>query len=1156
MSPLLSVVVPFYNVAGYLGDCLESVARQTLHDLEVVMVDDGSADDGAEIAEAFAARDTRFRLVRQENRGLGLARNTGVLHSTGRYLAFVDSDDVVPRYAFDLMVSSLEETGSDIACGGVRRMGVAGLQRSPMHEETFRVDRRRTHVREFPELLRDRTAWNKVFRRSFWDAHGFRFPAGLYEDIPVTVPAHVLAEKVDVLRDVVYHWRVRETGPRSITQRRTEPGNLADRMRSVRTVSDFLARNAPDLKDAYDKFALVDDIRLYVNVIDRCDDAYRRAFLTLVNDFLDRVSPDLCADLPALDRLKFHAVRERLTGELVEIVSFAKSSPERHSAVRRPDRPDRWYGDYPYLGDPRFPDHLYELGGELKLTTGVDEVGWRRGRLRVAGHAYIARLDAPERDDTEIKVQVRGPGKVLDCAVKRVRRPDVTAASGQATACHDWSGFTVEIDPAELGAGEGVWQIHVTVIAKGVRRRGRLNMPSRPGTWPSAREIPGGRLVKPKVTQARNLVIAVQPIRGKVTDVAVDGERVRLSGWVSGEDSAFVHAGTLTAAFRQGSTTVSWPVTATGRKSRGRVAFSAVADLAALAERTRGTDAGGAFDGIEWDVFLAAGEHGRLRLAVHAELLDLRAHVSGREFDVISTTAGNLTFVERAPRPVITRVRWAGGPALRVSGSSVGGSRPDRLLLRRRRGSDRHEVPITWDGDRFTALLPARGRDGLPLPSGTWDLYAAGDGAEIPVGIDRASSAKPPEPRRVGVHELSLRVHRGDLVNLRVRAALSDDERGPYAQRRLQQRYCSPGNRAPIRDRVVFESYSGHQYACNPRAVYEEMERRKLGLEYVWSVADGQFTVPGSARTVLRGTREYYELISSARIVVSNDLQIPGYRKRPGQTYVQTWHGTPYKHIGHDLLHSGLIAGNITELNRCREDVPHWDHLISPAPHVTGLLRQAFRYDGDVLEVGYPRTDPLLRADGEDRARRVRERLGVPPGRRVALYLPTWREDVWLTKARQAELPLDTAELAAGLGDAYSVLVRQHHRLADRTAAPGEGVVDVTRYPDLTDLYLAADVLITDYSSAMFDFAVTGRPILFFTPDLQFYQDELRGSYFHLPDEAPGPLLRETGEVADALHRLNDVADRHRDAYAAFRRRYCALNDGSAAARLVDRLLG
>src|SRR5690606_29947901 len=134
----------------------------------------------------------------------------------------------------------------------------------------------------------------------------------------------------------------------------------------------------------------------------------------------------------------------------------------------------------------------------------------------------------------------------------------------------------------------------------------------------------------------------------------------------------------------------------------------------------------------------------------------------------------------------------------------------------------------------------------------------------------------------------------GDLVNLRVRAALSDDERGPYAQRRLQQRYCSPGNRAPIRDRVVFESYSGHQYACNPRAVYEEMARSKLGLEHVRSVAGGQFTVPGSARTVLRGPREYYELISSARHVDSNHLQIPGYRQRPGQTYVQTWHGTPY----------------------------------------------------------------------------------------------------------------------------------------------------------------------------------------------------------------------------------------------------------------------
>lgn len=1161
VSPLLSVVVPFYNVAEYLEACLESVAQQTLSDMEVVMIDDGSTDDSAMIAKGFAARDPRFQLVRQENQGLGLARNAGVPHSTGRYLAFIDSDDIIPRYAFDLMVTSLEETGSDIACGGVRRIGTAGLQRSAMHHEIFKIDRKATHVREFPELLQDRTAWNKVFRRSFWDEHDFKFPAGLYEDIPVTIPAHVLAKQVDVLRDVVYHWRIRETGTRSITQRRTEPGNLADRIRSVQAASDFLVKNAPDLKDAYDLSALADDVRIYVNVIDQGDDAYRDSFFSLVNGFLDGISPNLYSGLSALDRLKFHAVRQQLTDELVEIVSFSKSHPKRHSAIQRPDFPGKWYGDYPYLNDPRFPDHLFELSDELALTTGVDEISWRQGRLRVEGHAYIARMDAPERGDTEIEVEFRRRRrllrKVIRCKVEQVRRPDVTATSGQATACHDWSGFALEVDPAKLDTGEGVWHVFVTVTTNGVRKRARLAMPRGLGQWPPAREITPGRLIKPKYTQARELVIGVQPIRGQVTDVVVDGERLRVSGWVRGADSAFVRAGSLTAAFRQGSTSVSWPVIPGKDGSHGRIGFTAVSDLTELAARTGSADIANTVGNIDWDLSLTTKGRGTLRLAVQAELLDLRAHVSGREYDVISTTYGNLTLVERTSRPVITHVEWLDGSTIQISGSSADERiRPDRLIMRRRNGSAVHEVPLAWEGPGFTALLDAPRRDSLPLPGGAWDLFVPGDGEEIAVGIDRATSAKLPEPRHVGVHELSLQIHRGDLLYLRIRTALADDERGPYAQRRLQRRYFSSANTAAIRDLVVFESYFGRQYSCNPQAIYEEMERRDLGLEYAWFVSDGQFKAPGSARTVLRGTHEYYELMSSARIVVNNCLQIQGYEKRPGQAYLQTWHGTPYKHIGYDLVKNGRIASNTTKLSRYEEDVPLWDHLISPAPEVTGMLRRAFRYDGDVLEVGYPRNDLLFGADREDRARRMREHLGVPPGRRVALYVPTWREDIWLTRGRQAELLLDTTRLATALGDEYSVLVRQHHMVADRTAGIGDGVIDVTGYPDITELYLIADVVITDYSSVMFDFASTGRPIVFFTPDLEFYQDELRGTYFDLTREAPGPLLRETDEVVDALRDVDGLAARHRDAYAAFRERYCAMDDGKAAARLVDRLLG
>ena len=124
-----------------------------------------------------------------------------------------------------------------------------------------------------------------------------------------------------------------------------------------------------------------------------------------------------------------------------------------------------------------------------------------------------------------------------------------------------------------------------------------------------------------------------------------------------------------------------------------------------------------------------------------------------------------------------------------------------------------------------------------------------------------------------------------------------------------------------------------------------------------------------------------------------------------------------------------------------------------------------------------------------------------------------------------------------------------------RAATRVTGLMDVTRYPDIADLYLISDVLITDYSSAMFDFAVTGRPMLFFTYDLEHYRDQLRGFYFDFEAEAPGPLLRATTDVIDALRSIDQVATSHSAAYDAFTSKFCALDDGHAAARAVDRLL-
>ncbi|MFC7470448.1 glycosyltransferase family 2 protein [Actinomadura keratinilytica] len=281
-----------------------------MRDLEVVMVDDGSTDSSARIAQAHAVRDSRFRLVQQENAGLGAARNTGVRHATGAYLAFVDSDDVIPEDAYALMLDTLERSGSDFVTGNVHRLKTDGTtEQSPMFRRAMSTTRLTTHVLRDWDLLGDRIACNKVFRRDFWDKHALAFPEGvLFEDIPVIVPAHFLAGSVDVLSDTVYLWRDRHG---SISNKRALPRAVHDRTAAVTTASTFLGRRLAEAagtpfeadwaeaKRRYDQSVLAGDLWMFMEALPDGDDAYHQAFLDHANAFADHADPAALAALPS-----------------------------------------------------------------------------------------------------------------------------------------------------------------------------------------------------------------------------------------------------------------------------------------------------------------------------------------------------------------------------------------------------------------------------------------------------------------------------------------------------------------------------------------------------------------------------------------------------------------------------------------------------------------------------------------------------------------------------------------------------------------------------------------------------------------------------------------------------------------------------------------
>ncbi|MEU6347868.1 glycosyltransferase family 2 protein [Streptomyces sp. NPDC047072] len=317
MQPALSVIIPFCNVERYLAACLDSVMKQTFADLEVVLVDDGSTDQSREIAQDYVGKDPRFRLLRQENRGPGAARNRGLREVSGRYLAFVDSDDLLAEDTYDQLVGVLRRTGSDLACGGVHRFNRDRSWPSPLHAGIFDEPRERTHITERRELLGDRTVWNKVYRRSFWERHEFRYPEHVFEDAFVTVPAHVLATAVDVVTGPVYFWRQRDDGPPSITQRSLDADIISGRMKQVRMVSGFLAARDPALKRAYDLAALEHDVLILLTALPEADEVRRTDILAFARAFVAGVDEETFAELAGDDAECYRLLRGGRPDDLV-----------------------------------------------------------------------------------------------------------------------------------------------------------------------------------------------------------------------------------------------------------------------------------------------------------------------------------------------------------------------------------------------------------------------------------------------------------------------------------------------------------------------------------------------------------------------------------------------------------------------------------------------------------------------------------------------------------------------------------------------------------------------------------------------------------------------------------------------------------------------
>ncbi|MFL6061019.1 MAG: CDP-glycerol glycerophosphotransferase family protein [Marmoricola sp.] len=1033
--PVLSVVMPVYNVEEFLREALDSALTQSLHNLELIAVDDGSTDSCLEILRSYERRDPRVRVFTQTNSGQGVARNVGVHHARAEFVTFMDSDDTIPPQAFEHMVEVLRRSGSDFCVGGVRRFRHRQYMRTTWQRTVHQTDRIGTTIDEFPPAMQDIIACNRVFRTDFWRERIGDFRGGIaYEDHVPMLAAYVRAKKFDVLTQVTYNWRIRDN---STGMQKARLQNLLDRIEVKQEAHEMLRAEASEKTyDVWVARCLEVDFAPFVAQALDADDTYRTTLTEAYRLFCERA--DARPVEQVWDRVRvFPKVRAHLVaqGRWDDVDAATLWFLAAHQVPPTDVRTDAdgtavllavLPADEPWAAD--LPDHLRRMSSlESHFQGAVQRITWQGGddpHLELTGwvrHRGLDVLEAPR-----LALTLSSGERTLELAVTPETFFEAEQWAPLPYAGCARAGFRTRVRVADLLGADAPWQLLGAAEYRGITSAGSFHdpVPGSSGNEPVARDVVvGGQKVgvRPAWHPSLGFSISTRPGGLKhpprlpkgpvVTDVSVTGAEVVVR--FDGASDAQLATTTLSTA----------------RTSLERVSAS---------------------DGVV-------------------------------RFSVLTTEFGSAPHVAPAADYV-----------LRLGGAEV--------------------VPAPDLHDR----LPVR------LLGEAFGLNA-GVGRNRPLRI----SLTPPLP---------------------------DEEQGRYNQFRLHAAYRA--STAPLDDSVLLASYLGEFATDSQLAMDRHLATHRPDLERIWGVADSSTRVPEGARAVVIGSSQWYEAVARSRFVSRNIDFGPWFRRKPGQAYLQTFHGYPFKSMGIDFWRSkAFTPGQINHaVAKANEE---WDLILVPSAECEAYYREQYRFTGPVLVAGYPRTDALVNSDAAAVRTEVLRRIGVPAEKTVVLYAPTYR-DTLTTKTYAASRfdELDLTGLTDLLGPDYVVLVRGHNnnQREDERVPRAGSVVDVTDYPDINELTLAADVAVLDYSSLRFDWAITGKPMVYFVPDHDSYFG-LRPPLFSFEDSAPGPWTTTTAATAEALADLRRLRATYAGAITAFNERFNQLHDGRATERVLDALL-
>lgn len=1114
-KPLLSLVlVPEKETAETAaGQTLASLLAQSWDPLEIIVA---GAHASAAAVRGLAEADSRVRLLGPESTLSDACRL-----AKGDAVALIEPGSEVPEGYYASLLPKLLASSADFVSGLYSRPRTTAARQAG---HLSAVQRTEQSLSSLPSIFADTSLWPKLSIPSF--VHS------VLDGLPGEPGTRRTAATMMLAARSFGYVPVSGTEPVQ-EEREEQPAGLLHRLTaSWRQLETELAA-APDEARRY-WFAESFGTRwaLLAREVPRGDSAYWK--------LLCETASALVAAPSSLRRFNIHdrvlavlAAEDRLEDfrtVLAEIQDGGRGyrvQTENGELLARPA--------YLHLLGFEVPRDMLVLSeADFPVRSRLRVFQWEETGLRIGGFAYVPGIGGDHGPCVRLFLVNAETGSRIAVETEAVRSSAINETTGDRWNDYTAAGFTVLIDheilSAVAAAQSDTWFVEVEVAYHGRTSCDRLT--KRDGDY-----VPSRLPLGPAVNAQRVIALFDQ----------VQGLRLRTVSY----RYLAAHPGTeenkLSVAF-VGEVPSRVVLEAADKPVIELRPFPDRPDVFALPLAELATDGGG---DVSYQL-KAGGAAGSLVPVGAAEssatLRDITAEIRPGITGFGYITAGitdrriEVTGWSLAGDTITVQLTGAGAPAVSPVSFLLEGPSDD-WTAERIEGTDVGDTRI-----HFSLCHDRWGTGPVLRTAGRYRLKMAGpeaaDMRTLPVAPALAGdTALASHPRlRVRTGALSA----GEPFQLHIHSPLTELEKGAHNQQRLIEAYHNSSK--ALVDAVLFESFGGTSATDSVRAICDALAAENPELTRYWSVADPSVAVPAGAVALHRYSAEWYRVLGTAKYLVNNNTFPVFFRKKPGQMYLQTWHGTPLKRIGFDTPVQRLTPSYLRTLDR---EPGEWDALLAQSPAAAELLAGAFRFRGEVPVLGYPRNDALVSESAAAVRRRVRGQLQIPDEQTVVLYAPTWRDTARTRGDRNAVVNYLDASLArASLGSRHTILFRGHHNVAGQRSVSGlNGLLDVTDYPQISELCLAADLLVTDYSSIMFDYAVTGKPMFFLVPDLEEYRDSTRGFYFDLRRHAPGPLSFSAPELFDQI--LGYQAEDWRAAYSKFVNEFAPYDDGLAARRVI-----